>query len=139
MPQATYDDVNLILRLYDMRREEKLRAARSWFVTNFKPKTMADVTALAAPGTDANAQFRQAVSYWDMVASFVTAGVLNQELFFQSNRELLLFWVRMKPIVKEVREAFKDPNAWKNLETVAEAYAAYMGPEGYNAFAARIS
>jgi hypothetical protein len=122
-----------------MRREEKLRAARAWFVTNFKPKTMADVTALIAPGTEENASFRQAVSYWDMVASFVTCGVLNEGLFFQSHRELLLFWVRMKPIVNEVRAAFKDPNAWKNLETVAEAYANFLGPEVYEAFAARVA
>jgi hypothetical protein len=139
MPKATYDDVNLILRLYDMRREEKLRAARAWFVTNFKPKSMADVNNLAAPGSEANAQFRQAISYWDMVASFITAGVLNEELFFQSHRELLLFWLRMKPIAAEARAANKDPNAWKNLETVAESYAKYLGPEVYEAFAARVT
>jgi len=139
MAKATYDDVNLILRLYDMRREEKLRAARAWFVTNFKPKNMEDVNKLAAPGSDANAQFRQAVSYWDMVASFITAGVLNEELFFQSHRELLLFWMRMKPIANEARAAFKDSNAWKNLETVADAYAKYLGPEVYEAFAARVA
>jgi hypothetical protein len=139
MPKATYDDVNLILRLYDMRREEKLRAARAWFVSNFKPKTMADVNTLAPPGSEANANFRQAISYWDMVAGFVTAGVLNDELFFQSHREMLLFWLRMKPIINEVRTAYKDPNAWKNLETVAEMYARYMGPEVFEAFAARVS
>ena len=139
MTKATYDDVNLVLRLYDMRREEKLRAARAWYVTNFKPKTYADMLKLAGPGTDGNATFRQAISYWDMVASFVTAGVLNEELFFQSHRELLLFWLRLKPVVNEAREAFKDPSAWKNLETVGEAYANYMGPEVSAAFAARVA
>jgi hypothetical protein len=138
MPKATYDDVNLILRLYEMRREEKLRAARTWYVTNFKPKNMADMATLAGPGTDGNAMFRQSISYWEMVASFVTAGVLNEELLFQNTRELLLFWLRIKPVVNEVRAAFKDPNAWKNLETVAEAYQKFMGPEAYEAFAARM-
>ena len=51
MEQPTYDDVNLILRLYDMRREEKMREARDWFAKNFKPKTMEDFAKLAAPGT----------------------------------------------------------------------------------------
>lgn len=139
MSKATYDDVKLIIHLYELRREEKLRAARIWFVANFKPKTMADVTALAAPGTEANANFRQAISYWEMVASFVTAGVLNEELLFQNTRELLLFWLRMKPIAKEARIAYKDPNAWKNLETVAEAYAKYLGQETFEAFAARVA
>jgi hypothetical protein len=139
MPKATYDDVNLILRLYDMRREEKLRAARTWFVTNFKPKNMEEMAKLAGPGTDGNANFRQAISYWEMVASFVTAGVLNEELLFQNTRELLVFWLRIKPVVNEVRAAQKDPNAWKNLETVAEAYAKFLGPEVYEAFAARMA
>jgi hypothetical protein len=139
MSKATYDDVNLILRLYDMRREEKLRAARTWFVTNFKPKNMEEMAKLAGPGSDGNANFRQAISYWEMVASFVTAGVLNEELLFQNTRELLLFWLRIKPVVKEVREVQKDPNAWKNLETVAESYAKYMGPEAFEAFAARMA
>jgi hypothetical protein len=139
MSKATYDDVNLLLRLYDMRREDKLRAARTWFVTNFKPKNMEEMAKLAGPGTDGNANFRQAISYWEMVASFVTAGVLNEELLFQNTRELLVFWLRIKPVVKEVREAQKDPNAWKNLETVAEAFAKYMGPEVYEAFAARMA
>ncbi len=138
MSKATYDDVNLILRLYDIRREEKLRAARSWYVTNFKPKTMAEMNAIAGPGTDGNPMFRQVVSYWDMVASFITSGVLNEELFFQSNRELLLVWLRLKPVVSEVRIAFKDPNAWKNLETVAEAYQKHIGPEAFAAFAGRV-
>ncbi len=139
MPQATYDDVNLILKLYDMRREEKLRAARTWYVTNFKPKNMEEMTKLAGPGTDGNAMFRQSISYWEMVASFVTSGVLNEELFFQSSRELLLFWLRIKPVINDVRAAFKDPTAWKNLETVSEAFAKYMGKEAYEAFAARIA
>jgi hypothetical protein len=139
MTKATYDDVNLILRLYDMRREEKLRAARAWYVSNFRPKTFEEMLKIAGPGTDGNATFRQAISYWDMVASFVAAGVLNQELFFQSNRELLFFWLRLKPVVKEAREAFKDPNAWKNIETVAEAFLSYLGPEVSSAFAARVA
>ncbi len=138
MPKATYDDVNLLLRLYDIRREEKLRAARAWFVTNFKPKTLAEMNTLCGPGTEANPLFRQAVSYWDMVASFVTSGVLNEELFFQNTRELLLFWLRMKPVVSEARTALKEPNVWRNLETVGEAFAQYLGPEVVAAFAARV-
>lgn len=74
-----------------------------------------------------------------MVASFVTAGVLNEDLLFQNTRELLLFWIRMKPVVNDIRAAYKDPNAWKNLETVAEMYSRYMGQEAFEAFAARVS
>ncbi len=113
MSTATYDDVNLILKLFELRREEKMRAARSWFVSNFKAKSMAEFGQLCPPGSEPNAMMRQVTSYWDMVSSFVTAGVLNQELLFQSSRELLLCWVRLEPILGEVRAAFQDPNYMK--------------------------
>lgn len=138
---ATYDDVNLMLRLYDMRREEKMRVARAWFVANFKPKTMAEYTQLCPPGTEPNAMARQVMSYWDMVASFLNAGVLNQDLFFQSTRELLVTWIRVQPILEEIRAAFKDPSYMRNLETSGKAYIEFLNkisPETYPAFKARV-
>ena len=141
MSKATYDDVNLILRLYDMRREEKMRAARGWFFANFKPKTMAEYQQLCPAGSEPNAFARQVTSYWDMAASFVTSGVLNDELLFQNNRELLFVWMRLEPIIGEVRAAFKDPNYMKNLETVAKSFVEYLNrinPETAQAFKARV-
>ena len=82
------------------------------------------MNALCGPGTEGDALCSaNPFSYWDMVASFVTSGVLNEELLFRKHRELLLFWLRLKPIVNDARAAFKNPNTWKNLETVGEAYA----------------
>jgi hypothetical protein len=141
MSKATYDDVNLILKLYDMRREEKMRAARAWFFANFKPKSMAEYQQLCPMGSEPNAFARQVTSYWDMTASFVTSGVLNDELLFQNNRELLFVWLRVEPIIGEVRNAFKDPNYMKNLETVAKAFIEYLNrgnPETVQAFKARV-
>jgi hypothetical protein len=141
MSTATYDDVTLILRLYELRREDKMRAARNWFVANFKVKGMADFQQLCPPGSEANAFARQVTSYWDMVASFVTSGVLSEELLFQSNRELLLTWLRVQPIVAEARAAFKDPGYMRNLETVGTAYIEYLNranPETVAAFKARV-
>jgi hypothetical protein len=143
MPQATYDDANLILRLYEMRREEKMRAARNWFVSNFKCKTMADMQALCPPGSEPNAYFRQVASYWDMAGSFVNSGVLNGDLFFANTREILLTWERMRPVIVEVRAAFKDPTYLGNLEKAGQACAEWLtrtaGEEAYKAFVARVS
>ncbi len=139
--QATYDDANLLLRLYDVRREEKLREARAWFVANFKPKSMADIDQICPPGSDNNARLRQVASYWDMAASFVTAGVLNAELFFASNREMLLVAVRFRPVLADLRAAFKDPTFLKNLETVAQQFSDHLskaGPGTLEAFVARV-
>jgi hypothetical protein len=138
---ATYDDVNLILRLYEERREPRLREARAWFVKEFKPKSFEELNRIVPPGSEDNNSMRMVVSYWEMVASFLTSGVLNEDLFFQSGRELLLVWERIRPVLAEVRAVFKDPNAYKNLETVANRYIEYLrrtGPGSYEAFAARV-
>ncbi len=139
---ATYDDVNLILRLYELRREDKMREARSWFYANFRPQSLADLQKIAPPGSPENAYARMVGSYWDMVASFVTAGVLNQELLFQSAGELLVCWERVKPVVNEMREMMKSPMIYRNLETVGNEYKAYItrqAPEAYDAFLAMIN
>lgn len=137
MSKATYDDVNLILRLYELRREEKMRHARGWFAGNFKCKS---ITAFELLSPEENAMVRQVTSYWDMAASFITAGVLNEELFFQSSRELLLVWVRIEPILANLRSAY-GAGYMRNLEAVATNYAAHMeqhNPGTYQAFKARI-
>ena len=135
MAQSTYDDANLILRLYELRREDKMRAARNWFVANFRCKSMAEMGELCPPGTEANAYFRQVVSYWDMAGSFVNTGVLSADLFFMNTREILLVWERVKPI--------KDPSYLGNLEKAGISAAEYIkrtsGEEAYKGFVTRIS
>jgi hypothetical protein len=138
---ATYDDVNVILRLYDMRREEKLRAARAWFAASFKVKTYDEFQKLCPPGSDANASYRMVTTYWEMVASFITAGVLHRELFYQTGRELLLVWERTRDLIPHVRAAYKNPNELKNLEAAAQGFIAWwntQAPGAYDAFSARV-
>jgi hypothetical protein len=140
-PQPTYEDVNLILRLYEMRREEKMRAARAWFSSSFKIKTLAEYGQLCPVGSEMNAFARQVITYWDMVASFVNAGVLSQELFFESGRELLFVWTRVESLVGEWRTAYQDPSYLKNLETVGTAFAERtkkLSAEGYENFVKRV-
>ncbi len=96
VPQATFDDVTLLLRLYEMRRDDRMREARQWFAASFKPKTYEEFLSACPPGSEQNASYRMVTSYWEMVSSFVTAGVLNDELFFQSGRELLFCWERVR-------------------------------------------
>ena len=80
--RATYDDVNLILRLYEMRREDRLREARKWFTGSFKVKTFEEFQALCPGGSDPNASYRMVVTYWDLAASLITSGLLQPELFY---------------------------------------------------------
>ena len=139
--KPTYDDANLILRLYETRREEKMRAAREWFAQNFKYHTMEEFNRGCPPGSSMNAYARMVMSYWEMAASFVTAGVLSEELFMQSGRELLFVWERIRDIVPPVRQAYKNPNVHRNMETVASAMIASeqkVAPGAYEAFSTRV-
>jgi hypothetical protein len=102
--QPTFEDATLILRLYELRREEKLRAAREWFRTKFFPMTFDDVrTIIQAPGEE-NAYYRMVTTYWEMACSLVTSGVLHPDLFLQSGGEVLLVWSRLEEYVPRVRE-----------------------------------
>ena len=139
--RPTYDDANLILRLYEMRRDDRMRDARAWFTATFRPKKWEELATLVPPGSPENASFRMVVSYWDMVASFVVTGVLNKELFFQSGRELLVVFERLRPVLPGIREAYKDPLYLGNLERVGLDFAATwqsQNPDAYDAFVKRI-
>ena len=133
-PQATYDDANLCLRLYELRREETMRKARQWF-GGFAAKSPDDLPAM---GSQENAYYRMVTSYWDMAATFVTSGVLNEDLFLQSNGELLFVWEKIREIVPQVRAKNKNPNYLKNLETVGNAAIKRMPAEAYQAFSAMV-
>ncbi|MGD0499769.1 MAG: hypothetical protein ABSC23_15175 [Bryobacteraceae bacterium] len=139
--QATYDDVNLILRLFDLRREERLRKAREWFGATCSASSLEELQSLAPPGSQENAYLRMVTSYWEMAASFVTAGVLDQDLFFQSGGELLFVWERMRELVPALRASTKNPHAYHNLEIVGNAFIKWMegnGPEAYPSFQAMV-
>jgi hypothetical protein len=140
-PKATFDDVHLIIKLYEMRRETRLREARMWFAASFKPRTLDEFRSLCPPGSEANASYRMVTTYWEMVASFLTSGVLNPELFYQSGRELLFTWERVRAIVPALRDSYRHPRELKNLEDAALAYISWwnnVAPGAFEAFAARV-
>jgi hypothetical protein len=137
----TYDDARLILQLYEMRREERLRRARAWFAASFKAKDLAGLQAICPAGSDENASYRMVTTYWEMAASFVTSGVLHRELFFQSGRELLLVWERMQELAPLVRQANRDQTFLANTEAVAREFTEWWerrSPGAPAAFAMRV-
>jgi len=134
--KPTYDDANLILRLYEMRREDRMRQARAWFTANCKARSYEELIKLAPGGSDENASVRMVTSYWDLVASFMTSGVLNKELFFQSGRELLLVWERVRDYLPSMREHYKDPAFLKHLETIGNEFAEQFKKQDHTAYEA---
>jgi hypothetical protein len=119
MSQASHEQANLMLRVYELRREPRLRQAREWFVRNFYPETIADRASLTS---EEDANFRMVTSYWEMVASLFKRGMLDEDLFFECNAEFWIVWDRLKPFASDVRTAAKDPHVWDNLEKMAVRY-----------------
>jgi len=111
----TYEDAQLVLKLYELRREEKLRVARDWFVTKFFPQTAEEVTALT--GTE-NAYYRMVTTYWEMAASFVVRGILNADLFLDSGGEMIVVWTKLAELVPQLRRNLGSENLLKNIEHV---------------------
>ena len=131
MGEVTNEQVNLMLKLYELRREAKLREARDWFGANFHVKTAEDVMRLCPPGSKENAYMRMVVGYWEMVASIVNRGLINDELFFESNGEVWVVWDRMRTIVPTWRAAFKNPTLFSGIEETCkrlEAWRARRAP-----------
>jgi hypothetical protein len=120
--KPTVADAQLILQLYDLRRETEMRKARHWWGAEFFPQNADEFLRVSqAAGTQENNWLRQALGYWGMTASFVLKGVLNEELFLEPafSGEMFLIFAKLQPILKELRERLGDPRAFHNLEEVA--------------------
>lgn len=129
----THADAELIVKLYDLRREAELRKARAWVVGNFWPQTADDVLSVIRAGnTQENAWFRMVGGYWGMVASFVLNGVLNEKLFLETSfsGEMFLIYAKMAPFIPTVREKMQNPNFMMNFENIMKLEAAKPRLEG---------
>jgi hypothetical protein len=116
MGQVTHEQVNLMLRLYDIRREPRLREAREWFLTHFNATNGEEMMKLVPPGSQENAFMRMVISYWEMVAGIVNRGLIDEDLFFESTGEQWAVWERMKPIMPVWRQMFKNPHIFEQTE-----------------------
>ena len=118
--KATVADAQLIVQLYDLRREAEMRKARHWWGMDFFPQSADDFLKIAwAMGTQENNWLRQVGGYWGMVASFVNNGALNEDLFLAPgfSGEMFLIYAKIHPFIKDLRQKLNDPNAFKDVET----------------------
>ena len=117
MPKKpTAEDAKIIMQLYDLRREPEMRKARAWYA-GWWPRSADDVLkVMQAAGSPENAWFRQVNGYWDMVASFVTRGVLNEDLFFDCSGEMWFVFAKLQPFLKEVRQKANIPQGFTRIE-----------------------
>src|SRR5215471_9449039 len=109
-------DVGLILKLYELRRDEMMRRARNWYVTEFQPQSAKDVIRLMLSGQEQSAYYRMVTSYWDMAASLVNNGGIDEKMFLEANTEHMVVFAKIEPFINEVREIFGEPNYLINFE-----------------------
>jgi len=118
---SEYESADLIIKLYELRREEKLRTAREWYTKDFQPASAQDV--LDTLRGDRSAYFRMVTSYWEMAASFVSHGAIDWKMFMDANPgEPVNVFVKLYPYLGELRSMFAskydDAQAFQHLEQV---------------------
>ena len=112
------DEAGLILKLYELRREETMRKARDWYFRDFNPQSLADFTE--AMFSEHSGHLRMVVSYWEMAAALVHGGAISLELFTKTNGEHVGVFSKIEPLLGEIRGAYA-PQFAVNLEKLIDA------------------
>jgi hypothetical protein len=108
-----HQSAELILKLYELRRETKMREARQWFM-GFTPESADElIETLRGPN---NASFRMVATYWDMAASLVLHGAIDEQMFNDANAEHVVVFAKIAPVLAGYREKTGLPLYLKNLE-----------------------
>ena len=110
-------DADLILKLYDLRREAVMREARNWFFT-FNPTSIQDV--FEALLGEHSGHYRMVLSYWEMAAAMVNEGAIDEKLFNETNGEHIFVYAKIAPVIPEIRATFGQPDFLSNLETLVK-------------------
>jgi L-rhamnose mutarotase len=116
---ATSADAQVIMQLYDLRREAEMRKARNWFALEFHPSSVDDIMKIVMEfGSDANRYFRMVTSYWEMAASLALHGAVNEDLFLDTQGEMFFIMAKLHPYLEGMREKMQSPDAMKKCETL---------------------
>src|SRR5215467_4189601 len=119
--KASASDAQLILKLYELRREPEMRKARNWWFNDFWPNNADDFLKVAwAMDSQENNWLRQVSGYWGMTASLVLQGALSEELFLRpsSSGEMFVMFGKVQPFIKDLREKLGDPEVFLDVEKV---------------------
>ena len=120
MSQATYHDAELILKLYDLRREAVMRQAREFFA-GFAPASFEELMAVMGNfASKESAYLRQVLTYWETAAALIVHGTLNAELAQDTLGEMTFVYAKVQPFVKQIRQMMKSPEFLQSMEKVVE-------------------
>ena len=113
---ANHHDAELILKLYDLRREAEMRKARTFLGFEFWPNSAEDFAKVMAPGGDANRYWRQGISFWTMAAQLALHGSVDEQLFLDTSGEMFFFFAKFKPFLADIRKT--QPETFLAIETL---------------------
>ena len=111
-------EADLILKLYDLRREPVMREARNWFAT-FNPQKPEDFLEVLT--SEKSGLYRMVISYWDMACSLVINGAIDAQMFNDANGEHIFVYAKMEPFIPMLREQMQAPQFLGSLEKVVKA------------------
>ncbi len=109
------ESANLILKLYELRREPVMREARNTMF-GFDPSSAQDY--IAGMMSQQSAHIRMVASYWEMAASLVVHGAIDAKMFDESAGEHILVFGKIEGFLPQLREAMGSPTMFANLEKV---------------------
>ena len=121
---ATHEDAKLLLRLYDLRREKKLRRARDFVGRDLKFKDFKDFQKRYPDGSKEGLFIGMVLGYWDMACTLVAKGLIAEDLFNSTNYEHLAIWQKLQPVIEAWRRQYNYPDFAKSLEAVASRHPA---------------
>jgi hypothetical protein len=111
---SPYESATLLIRLYELRRDPTMREARTWYARSFNPTSVDDV--MQVMGGPNSAHFRMVTSYWEMAASFVNNGAIDEQMFNDANGEQIVIFAKIEPFLAEYRAKMGFPAYLSNLE-----------------------
>ena len=124
--KPTFEQAQLHLQLFEMRREPKLRQARDWFFQNYFPKTFEESMRIAAPGTENGTFVMMVFSYWEQACAFLNYGLIHEDLFFETSGEFYGVWERVKSGIQEGRKQFSNKLFLAHVEQAANRYEKWI-------------
>ena len=124
--KPTYEQAQLHLKVYNLRRETRLRQARDWFQQNYHAETIEEAMKIAAPGTEHGTFVGMVIGYWEQACALVNYGLLHEDLFFETSGEFFGVWEFAKPVVAQARERFAYKGFLAHLEKAAQRYETWI-------------
>ncbi len=112
-------DALVIIKLYEIRSEALMREARRWFFSELAPKSGREIVALLLSGEKQSAFYRMVASHWEVAASLVNNGGIDEKLFLESNSEHVVVFAKLQPFIAEMREIMGEPDYLSHLEQLA--------------------